>query len=669
MCNAAGRTLRRFFSAPFQLVLVVAFSLVAATTILIGAGAISRTIRDYLAVAMTERVERDMHLAQALYQSWLADIAEMTYHVALSPLVVQNLASAKEGEGQALAIVEQEIARVIHAEAIEGNHLVAVLDTEGNFLTGSWVSATGATTALRNAGNWSGLPIVKTVLRSGAKVTATEVIPYEMLAAAGLAEQAHVPLLETPRAPEILFDPREGRAGLVLISVRPIYQDRSNTIGLALAFHLFNNDFSLVDQIRDVAAVDTATIFLGDLRVSTNVQGLDGQRAIGTRLSKEVSEVVLGKGRPYTGPAFVVQENYITRYEPLRNHTGEVIGAFYVGAREARFSRLVNSFNERVALVALGSILATFVLAVPVSRVVTRPLQELRELAEANRRVARGDLTVRVPVRAGGDVGELAKSFNAMLDQLQSTQDQLVHSEKLASLGQLAAGVAHELNNPLATVLLFSDILLRECGPDDPRRSDLEMIVNETRRCKGIVAALLDFARQNQVAAQATDLNAIVQQVLQIEAKRLGDVPITFVADLDPQLPVIEADPAQLQEVVANLVDNAIEAMPSGGKLIVRTRPGPEGMVTMTVTDTGVGIKPEDQAKLFVPFFTTKPVGKGTGLGLAIVYGIVKMHRGQITVQSQPGRGTTFTVTLPVRLLPVSNASLDSQRDNTRLFA
>lgn len=663
MWNAARRAVRGFFSAPFQLVLVIAFSLVAAFTILIGAGAISRTIRDYLAGAMTERVERDMHLAQALYQNWLSDVAEMARHVALSPAVSQNIAASAEGDSRAVDAIEQEIARVIRAEALPGNHLVAVLDAKGNLVTGYQVSGTGTTTSVRGAGDWSTLPILKTVLRSGTEVTATEVIPSEVLATVGLAEQAFVPLLETPRAAEIPFDPREGRAGLALISVIPVHQG-DDIVGLALAFHLFNNDFTLVDQIKEVAAVDTATIFLGDLRVSTNVHGLDGKRAIGTRLSKEVTQVVLGQGRPYTGPAFVVQENYITRYDPLRNHAGEVIGILYVGAREARFSRLVNSFNERVALVALGTILATFLLAIPVSRVVTRPLQELRELAEANRRVARGDLTVRVPVRAGGDVGELASSFNTMLDQLQATQDQLVHSEKLASLGQLAAGVAHELNNPLATVLLFSDILLRECAPDDPRRSDLEMIVNETRRCKGIVAALLDFARQNQVMAQATDLNALIRQVLEIEERRLGDTPITIVADLDPQLPIIEADPAQLQEVIANLVSNAIEAMPSGGRLTVRTRPGPEGMVTMSVTDTGVGITPEDQARLFVPFFTTKPVGKGTGLGLAIVYGIVKMHRGQITVQSQPGKGTTFTVILPIRLLPMNPASWGTRNDN-----
>lgn len=182
---------------------------------------------------------------------------------------------------------------------------------------------------------------------------------------------------------------------------------------------------------------------------------------------------MLGQGRPYLGLAFVVNENHIARYDPLTDHTGQVIGSLYVGVRQASFARLVNDFNLRLGAVAIATVVATFLLAIPVSRRVTRPLKELRELAAANRRVAAGDLSVRVPVRAGGDVGQLATSFNTMLDALQSTHDQLVHSEKLASLGQLAAGVAHELNNPLATILLYSDILLRECPPEDPRRGDL----------------------------------------------------------------------------------------------------------------------------------------------------------------------------------------------------
>ncbi len=654
MWAVAKRKAQEFLGAPFQVVLVVSFSLVAATTILIGIGAISRTVRDYLASAMTERVERDMHLAQALYDTWREDFARMTLHLALDPAVVANLETASQGDAQALATVDRQIASEITAHDLQANQWITLLDATGQAITARIISADNEQVRLTNEVQWASQPIVAAARDTRIPLAATEILPIEILTTLGLAEQARIQLVDTPRAAQELFDEREGQAGLTLMAITPIVRADGTLIGLALAGHLFNNDFNLVDQIKEMADIDTVTIFLGDLRVATNVRTQDGERAVGTRLSAEVSQIVLRQGEPYIGPAFVVNEDYITRYDPLRDHAGNIVGILYVGVRQASFARLVSALNQRMVLVALATILATFVLAIPVSRIVTRPLRELRELAEANRRVAQGDMSVRVPVRAGGDVGELASSFNTMLGELQATQDQLVHSEKLASLGQLAAGVAHELNNPLATVLLFSDILLRECGPDDPRRTDLEMIVKETRRCKGIVAALLDFARQNQVEAQPTNLNALIHQVLQVEQKRLGDVPITIVAELNPQLPEIEADPGQMHEVVTNLVSNAVEAMPGGGKLTVRTRPGPNGMITLEVTDTGMGISAEDQAKLFVPFFTTKPVGKGTGLGLAIVYGIVKMHRGQISVQSQVGKGATFTVLLPIRLSPTT---------------
>lgn len=652
MWSVVRRLLRQHFAAPLQLVLVIVFSLVAAFTIVIGTVVISRVIRDYLAESMTERVDRDMQLAEALYDIRLQEIGGVARCLALDTVVQENLAAAKAGDASALALIDRQIVNNVALGTLAGNRLIAVLDSDGNVLAGRLVHADGAQVKLDSRGNWASLPVVVAALHAQTPLAATEVLPVEVLAEVGLAEQARISLIETPKATGPLFDPREGQAGLALTGVAPIRQETGDLLGIVLAFHLFNNDFTLVDQIKDIAGIDTVTIFFGDLRISTNVQTADGRRAIGTRISEEVGRVVLGQGLPYTGPAFVVNEDYITRYDPLFNHAGQVIGSLYVGARQAAFSRLVSALNERIALVALGTIFATFFLTGPVSRAITRPLKELRELAEANRRVARGDMSVRVPVRAGGDVGELAQSFNTMLDELQATQDQLVHSEKLASLGQLAAGVAHELNNPLATVLLYSDILLHESLPDDPRRADLEMIVGETKRCKSIVAALLDFARQNQVTAQPTDLNALILNVLETQRRRDMSSIITAIEELDPDLPQIEADPAQIHAVLVNLISNALEAMPDGGVLTLRTRSGPQGMVTFEVSDTGMGISAENQAKLFLPFFTTKPLGKGTGLGLAIVYGIVKMHRGQIAVRSQIGVGTTFTVHLPVRLSP-----------------
>jgi len=662
------RLLKDLFAAPFQLALVISFSLIAAATIGVGTWVISRTINDYLAEAMTERVNRDMHLAEALYQIKQREIAGIAYRLALDPIVRENLSLIGGDGSESVSIIDRQIANKVSVLALGGNHFIAVLDARGDVLAGRLVSAAGEQSPVVSGGNWADLPIVEESFRERKQLAATEVIPAEMLSQAGLADQAYIALIDTPKAAPNPFDPREGQAGLALVSVAPISADDGSVIGAALAFHLFNNDFALVDGIRDMAGIDTVTIFFGDQRVSTNVMTAEGARAIGTRVSREVSDVVLGLGREYTGPAFVVNENYITRYDPLRDHSEQVVGSLYVGVREASFIKLVNTFNERVSLVALAIILATFLLAIPVSRRITRPLKELRELAEANRRVAHGDLSVRVPVRARGDVGLLASSFNSMLDTLQETQEQLLRSENLASLGQLAAGVAHELNNPLATVLLYADILLKECADDDPRRADLEMIVSETKRCKTIVAALLDFARQTQVAAQPIDLNELVQSVVKVERRRGACPRVKIITELDPDLPEIQADPAQLRGVLVNLMANAVEAMPHGGHLTLRTRSGPTGMVTVEVEDTGTGIPQESLNKLFTPFFSTKPVGKGTGLGLAIVYGIVKMHRGQINVRSQVDQGTTFILNLPIRPQAIGSFRIPGPSDGQRMI-
>jgi signal transduction histidine kinase len=239
-----------------------------------------------------------------------------------------------------------------------------------------------------------------------------------------------------------------------------------------------------------------------------------------------------------------------------------------------------------------------------------------------------------------------------MVETLQETQDQLVQTEKLASIGQLAAGVAHEINNPLGSVLLYADILCKETPEEnEQQREDLQMIIREANRCKTIVNDLLNFSRQNEILAQTIDLNTMLHELAREQRKKELYVSVEILEDLDPALPAIQADPLQLHQVLVNLMNNAAEAMPDGGELTLRTRPGSApGFVAIGVQDTGSGISEENMKQIFTPFFTTKPIGKGTGLGLAIIYGIVKMHQGQISVQSEVGKGTTFTIMLRERL-------------------
>ena len=246
--------------------------------------------------------------------------------------------------------------------------------------------------------------------------------------------------------------------------------------------------------------------------------------------------------------------------------------------------------------------------------------------------------------RLSRTVGDLEDSHRS----LESTKEALVKSEKLASMGQLAAGIAHEVNNPLGILLLQANILLEEIDHSEAMADDLKLIVDQANRCKKIISGLLNFARQSRVVRQPTDLVALVEDTLR--TMPIDDnIMVKVESTMDD--PVAEVDADQMVQVLTNLVSNAQQAMPDGGALIIRLSDTADE-VTIMVTDTGVGIPRENMDKLFDPFFTTKQVGKGTGLGLAVTHGIVKMHRGQITVESNadPEAGpteTTFVVTLP----------------------
>ena len=248
-------------------------------------------------------------------------------------------------------------------------------------------------------------------------------------------------------------------------------------------------------------------------------------------------------------------------------------------------------------------------------------------------------------------VEELRKTVDELQQSnlsLETTKEALVKSEKLASMGQLAAGIAHEVNNPLGILLLHANLLLEDCEDDTEVSADVKLIVDQANRCKKIISGLLNFARQSRVVRQPTDLTNLVGEVMRTLPFAEG-VSVEVVDHLDD--PTAELDGDQIVQVLTNLLTNAQHAMPDGGTITV-TLDGTEENVIVTVQDEGMGIPEENLDKLFSPFFTTKQVGKGTGLGLAVTHGIVKMHRGQITVESNADpaagpTGTTFSISLP----------------------
>jgi two-component system, NtrC family, sensor kinase len=642
--------MNKFFSRAFggrlQPVLIACFGLVAALTVGLNTLVVFRVINDYLAAAQEERIARDMTLATAFFQLKLDEMVAISHRLVLDAWVIDNLPAATLGHSKAIAIIDQEITNKITVLALGGTHLIAVLNADGDIVVGRALSPDGRLSPIILDGNWAELPIVQAALTSGRAQAATEVVPAELLAQVNLDRQAAVALLDTPKAAAEPFDPRAGTGGLTLTGVAPLYDEAGWLNGAVLSAYLFNNDFTLVDRIKEIAGIDTVTIFFGDLRVSTNVMTLEGERAVGTRLSQDVFDVVLLQGDDYVGRAFVVNDWFLSRYQPLRDHRGQVVGILYVGARESTFQALVHNFNRQVGLIALICLALAAVIAVPIARLITQPI---RDLVEANRRLRQGDMSVQVQPYGAGELALLGHAFNKMAATLERTQQQLLYKERLASMGQLAAGVAHEINNPLGTILLFGDALLRETPADQPQRKDLQMIVDETMRCKKIVGDLLNFARQQDIVLQETDVHEVLEQVIEGLARQPSFEEVIIERHYAADLPPIQADYGQLQQVFVNLLNNAAEAMDGQGTLTLTTCAIDRQLVEIVVSDTGPGISHENLNKLFTPFFTTKPPGKGTGLGLSIVYGIIKMHRGQVRVASHAGRGTSVIVTLPIR--------------------
>jgi len=307
----------------------------------------------------------------------------------------------------------------------------------------------------------------------------------------------------------------------------------------------------------------------------------------------------------------------------------------------------------RLLVAALGLLLAAAFAAQIWSRRITRPVERL---SDATREIARGRFDIQVTVKSHDEIGMLAASFNRMGSELkyreqalQEAQVQLIQSEKLAAVGQLGAGIAHEVKNPLAGILGCAQLSLRDAPAGTLLQKNLVLIEKETNRCKTIIENLLKFARQEKPVLEPADLNRIVDDAIGIVRHQLELQQVKIDSDLAPDLPEIRGSANQLQQVLMNLMINAQDAMGGApGRVTVRTRLVRPDRIEIRVTDTGPGIPKENLLRIFEPFFTTKPAGKGTGLGLAVSYGIIKDHGGEIRPESEPGQGATFVITLPV---------------------
>lgn len=442
----------------------------------------------------------------------------------------------------------------------------------------------------------------------------------------------------------------------------PIFHGK-RLLGVIYGARIMNNSTGLVDRIKKLIFQDekiggfelgTVTIFLDDVRISTNVRNEDGTRTVGTRVSKEVYHQVVENKKTWLDKAFVVNTWYISAYQPIYNISKEVIGILYVGVLEEKYIRLRRqTMKYFLILMVLAGILSVGLAGYLIGIIVS----PIKDLVDASRKVTDGNLLSKIEKQYEGEMGQLISTYNSMIDAIEerdrqlkeTTEKQIFQSEKLASLGRLASGVAHEINNPLTGILTYGSILLDELKETE-YHEDLKTIVDETMRCRNIVRELLDFARETRLQVQETSLNLIITESLALLGRTYKFQNIEIEKDLDSNLPSIMADVNQLKSIISNLAVNAADAMPGGGHLFISTRyDESKDRILMEVTDNGTGISEENRERIFDPFFTTKATGEGTGLGLAVSYGIIERHGGQIRVMSEEGKGTTFIIELPIK--------------------
>jgi len=508
-------------------------------------------------------------------------------------------------------------------------------------------------------------PAALLCLENRSTVSGTVILDREILMAENpeLAEQARIDLIPTPRAA-----PRsetEETSGMTITCAVPLFEGNT-LIGAIYGGVLLNRSTEIVDRVRETVfqkevyqgrSIGTATIFFNDLRISTNVMTARGERAIGTRVSEEVRNKVLGEGERWTDRAFVVNDWYITAYEPIVDISNQGVGILYVGVLEAKYVDIRrNTLLVFVLITAAGMVIAIAMGYLLGQRI----LKPVHRLINMSRRVSAGDLSPEVGPISSSEIGVLQKTFQEMLSSLRErdrsqraeSELKLLQSEKQASVGRLAAGVAHEINNPLTGVLTFTHMLLRREDINEEIREDLQTIADATERVRMIVKGLLDFSRQTKIEPEPTDLNTLIEQTIPLVDNQSLVKGVIFCFDPGKDIPLRTLDRSQIQSVLLNIILNAIDATDKGGHINIYTRlsAGPRQTKTIEVeiSDSGCGISPEHLDKLFDPFFTTKEVGKGTGLGLSVSQGIIERHGGTIRVQSTVGQGSIFTICFPL---------------------
>lgn len=501
-----------------------------------------------------------------------------------------------------------------------------------------------------------------------------------------LEARARVDLIETEAAVPTTRTIED--RGMVVHTASPVHLN--NQVGVLVGGILLNRNLKFIDTINALVYLNavtggdrqgTATLFLEDVRVSTNVRLFEDVRALGTRVSAAVRGKVLDEGRTWLDRAFVVNDWYISGYLPLIDSFGDRVGMLYVGFLEAPYTAEKRSAFLSMMAAFFAVLLLSSPLFLWMAKGIFSPLERMNQTMK---RVEAGDLSARNGnVRSSNEIGQVAAHLDSLLDQVQDrdktlrewagelnervdqrttelreanekleeTFKQLVMSEKLASIGEITAGVAHEINNPVAVIQGNVDVMRQTLGDRSGEfETELQLIDRQVTRIAAIVRKLLQFARPNDFGGyeQSVDLIPVITDCLVLVEHEFARKDIKVETDFQ-DVPTASIDPGEMQQVVINLVVNALQAMGDSGHLKLSVKPqnrdGRAGACFM-VQDSGPGISEDKLNSVFDPFFTTK-LGEGTGLGLSISQTLVQRANGLISARNLPEGGAEFTVWLP----------------------
>jgi two-component system NtrC family sensor kinase len=594
-----------------------------------------------------ERVRNDLNTARMIYTDTLSNIQDKAEFTAVRTF----LADILKGD-----VNQTYVDELRNFKVKEGLDILTITDNRG-------IVVLRINNPESFGDDQSRQELVGAVLKTKQPVARTVIIPAEELAleSRALANRAFFKFVDTPLArqrPET-----EGTDGMVLMAAAPVVDKNGDLIGVVYAGILLNHDYKIVDEVKQTVFqgvvykekdIGTATIFQDDVRISTNVYGEDGTRAVGTRIAEDVYERVVVNGEQYLGRAYVVNNWYIAAYEPIRGYGGDILGILYVGILEQKYTDIKNQTMQAFLVITFAGVVLSIMIALYVSR---RISTSIGILAKASKQLAGGNLETKVERTSHDELGDLADTFNFMAGALRERDEKLkeyakkkiMESERLALIGQLSANVAHELNNPLQGIVTYSHLLLEEDGCTEDTRHNAQKIAIQANRCRDIIRGLLDFSRHKNPDKTLCSVNNLLRGCVSLVDRQAIFHNIEIVMNLDESDPLVVIDPSQVERVFLNLIINAADAMDGGGQLTLTTGLDRDRKcVEIKVQDTGHGISEENMDKIFDPFFTTKETGHGVGLGLAISFGIVTEHNGEINVESEPGKGTTFTVSFPL---------------------